>query len=47
MIGGNASKRPPNGAETTCALPSYHCFDTSMPQYAITLASDLGNSELP
>ena len=47
MIGGNASKWPPNGAETTGEMPSYHRFDTSMPQCAITLVPDNGNSELP
>ena len=38
MIGRNGSKRPSKGEETTCELPSYRRFDTSMPQCAITVA---------
>ena len=47
MIGGNASKWPQKGQETARELPSYRRFDTSMPQCAITLVPDNGNSELP
>ena len=47
MIGGNGSKRLRKGQEMTRELNSSRCFDLSMPQCAITLAPDPGNSELP
>jgi hypothetical protein len=47
MIDGNSSKRPQKGEQTARELPSYRRFDISMPQCAITVASNPGNSELP
>lgn len=38
MIDRNGSEWPLKGAETTCELPSYRRFDTSMPQCAVTVA---------
>jgi hypothetical protein len=47
MIGGNSSKRPQKVEDTARKLPSSRRFDTLMSQYAITLVSKPGNSELP
>jgi len=47
MLVGNASKRPQEGEQTPRTLTSHRRLDTSMPQCAINVASDPGNSELP